>query len=810
MMHTLWLDIRYALRLLRKSPGFTAAAVLTLALGIGANAAIFSVANAFLRKPIWFPEIERLAMVVNNMPGESGGRNSVSPPDYLAWKAESRSFEKVGAYEWGDVNLTGSGDPQKLTGASVTANFFDILQMPPRLGRAFLPEEAQPGHDQEVILGYGLWVRQFGSDPKILGKMVTIDGVSHTIVGVVGDDFDFPTSAQIWFPMTLSDKEKTDRSSHYVWPVARLRSGVSADEAQAELSAIQGRLQKAFPSEEKGWDAQVLPMAYFASDKYSRQYSVLLLVAVGFVLLIACANVANVQLARATARHKEFAVREAIGASRWRIIRQLLIESTLLSLAGAALGLVLARWALQLTVSHMPPDVARYIAAWKHIRLDLDVLVYTVAIAFAAGVISGLAPAFQGAKLDLSEQLKEGGRGSMVGKSRHILRNSLVVGEIAASLLLLVGAGLTVTGVRALLNSHQNLVPESLLTMRVTLPDSKYKERPQQSAFYAHVLERLNAAPGVNAASIATDVPFGDGGISDSFRVEGIPLQPGEIRFANINSVNPEYFHTMNIPLRDGRIFGDQDGADAPRVAVISKRLARRFWPNESSIGKHIQSGAGDSGKPWATVVGVVGEIRYQWMDQEDYPVLYFPYRQAPHQFSYIAVRAQGDPRSIVPAARASIASIDPNLPIFEIKTLDRVIAESVVGLSYVAVMMGALGLIALVLAAMGVYGVMAYAVVERTHEIGVRLALGAQPREIMKLVLLRGVFLLGLGMAIGLPISYALARLLASLIFGVSATDAGIFSTITIFLTVISLAACYIPARRAMSVDPMVALRYE
>jgi putative ABC transport system permease protein len=346
--------------------------------------------------------------------------------------------------------------------------------------------------------------------------------------------------------------------------------------------------------------------------------------------------------------------------------------------------------------------------------------------------------------------------------------------------------------------------------MRVTLQDSKYKEQPQQSAFYERVLQRLNATPGVKAASIATEVPFGDGGESDNFRIEGIPPQPGEIRFANINSVNPEYFHTMNIPLRDGRLLTEQDGANAPQVVVISERLARRFWPNESPTGKHIQSGAENSAKPWATIVGVVGDTRYQWNDREDYPVIYFPYQQVPRQFSFIAARAEGDPRTIIPAVRACIAAVDPDQPIFEIKTLDRVISESVVGLSYVAVMMGALGLIALVLAAVGVYGVMAYAVVERTHEIGVRLALGAQPREIMKLVLSRGVFLLGLGMAIGLPVSYALAKMLSSLFFGVRATDVTIFSIITIFLAAISLAACYIPAHRAMRVDPIVALRYE
>lgn len=809
-MHTLWLDVRYALRLLRKSPGFTLAAILTLALGIGANAAIFSVANAFLRKPIWFPEIDRLAMVINNRPGEALGRNSVTPADYLAWKAQSQSFEKIGAYEFSDVNLTGSGDPLKLSGANVTANFFDILQMPPQLGRAFLPEEEQPGRDQEVILGHGLWVRQFGSDPGILGKKITIDGLGQTVVGVMGDDFDFPTSAQLWFPMTITDKEKTIRSSHYVWPVARIRSGVSIEQAQAEMSALQANLLKDFPDEEKGWSASVMPMRYFASDQYSRQFSLMLLVAVGFVLLIACANVANVQLARATSRRTEFALREAIGASRGRIIRQLLTESTLLSLAGAAFGIFLANWLIKLTISKMPPDVARYIAAWKHIRLDLDVLAYTIFIAVVAGIVSGLAPAFQSAKLDLSEQLKEGGRGSMAGGSRQFLRNSFVIGEIAACLLLLVGAGLTVKGVRGLINSHQSSAPESLLTMRVILPDSKYKEKPQQSAFYGQVLARLRSIPGVKAASVATDVPFGGGGISNSFRVEGIPPQPGEIRTAGINSVDSDYFHTMNVPLRDGRLFSDRDGTDAPQVAIISEKLARTFWPNASAIGKRVQAGNENSTKPWATVVGVVADIRYEWFDRENPPLIYFPYQQSPRAYSYIAIRAAGDPRSIIPAVRGGIGAVDPDQPIYEIKTLDRVISESVVGLSYVAVIMAILGLIALVLAAMGVYGAMAFAVAERTHEIGVRLALGAQPREILRLVLSRGVLLLSIGMAIGLPISFALAKLLSSLLFGVSATDVVVFSSATIFLAAISLAACYIPARRAMSVDPMVALRYE
>jgi putative ABC transport system permease protein len=809
-VETLLQDLRYAFRLLLKSPGFTAAAILTLALGIGANAAIFSVANAFLRKPIWFPEMEGIVVVADSMPGESISRDAVPPADYAGWKEHTNSFEQVGAFEWNDVNLTGNGDPQKLAAANVSASFFDILRTRPVMGRTFLPEEEQPGRDKEVVLGHGIWVRQFGSDPNIVGKTVTIDGVSQTIVGVMGDDFDFPTSAQIWLPLTLADKEKDLRTSHYIWPVARLRSGVSIEQARAEMTAIQARLQKDFPDAEKGWSNRVIPMREFAADEYSRQYSILLLYAVGFVLLIACANVANVQLARAAARQREFALREAIGASRWRIMRQLLTESTLLSLAGAGLGLIFAQWAIALTVSSMPADVARYISAWKNIKLDLDVVMYSAVLAILAGIASGLAPAFQGAKADLCEQLKEGGRGSTAGKSRHFLHNAFVVGEIAASLLLLIGAGLTVKGVRSLLAAHQNLAPESVLTMRIILPDSKYKDPQRQIVFYDRVLQQVAAIPGVKAASIATMVPFGDGGITNRLRIEGMPAQPGEVRFINSEIVDANYFQTMNIPLREGRLFSGQDGADAPRVAVISQRLARRYWPNQSPLGKHIQEGSEDSKKPWATIVGVVGDVRYEWVEREDHPALYFPYRQASRQFSFIAVRTEGDPMASVAAVRAGIAAVDPDQPVFEVKTMTRVISESVVGLSYVATIMAVLGAIALVLAAVGVYGVMAYAVSERTHEIGVRMALGAQPREVLRLVLSRGFVLTSLGILIGLPLSFMLANLLASIIFGVGANDPLVFSGISVFLAGIALAACYIPARRAMHVDPMVALRYE
>jgi putative ABC transport system permease protein len=803
-------DIRYGMRMLRKNPGFTAVAILTLALGIGANAAVFSVANAFLRKPIWFPAIDSLVVLTNVAPGGDDDRNSVTPADYLDWKVQSHSFEKVGAFEWRDVNLTGNGDPLKLSAAGVSANFFDILQSQPELGRAFLPAEDQPGKDQAIILGHALWANRFGSDPNIVGKTVRIDGLSRTVAGVMADDFDFPVSARIWLPLALSDREKTIRNDHYIHPVARLRPGVTAEQAEADLRTIEGRLQKDFPLSEKGWNVRVLPMRIYAADYYSRQYSVLLLCAVSFVLLIACANVANVQLARTTARNREFAVREAMGASRWRIIRQLLTESALLSIAGGVLGLFLANWAIALILAHMPPDVARYIAAWKHIQLDTDVFAYTLAIALAAGIISGLAPALQGAKTDLMEQLKEGGRGTSAGRSRRFLRSAFVVGEIAASLILLLGAGLTIKGVHALLNAHRGLAPESLLTMGLQLPPSKYNDSQKQAAFYERLLQQLNAAPGVKTAAIATQLPFGESNIKHGFRVEGIPEQPGEIRMVNSESVNSDYFRALNIPLREGRYFSEQDGTNSPRVAIISQRLARRFWPGSGAIGKHIQETGEGTSEDWATIVGIVGDIRYDWNEREDYPALYFPYKQVPRSFTYVVLRAGRDPMALVHAARTAVEAVDPDQPVFEIKTFDRLISESVVGFSYVAAMMGVLGVIALILGSVGVYGVMAYSVVERTHEIGMRLALGAQPEEILKLMLSRGVILTGLGLLIGLPLSFMVANLLASLFFGVSSTDPLIFTSVPVLLTAISIWACYIPARRAMRVDPMVALRYE
>ncbi len=809
-METFWQDLRYGLRTLLRSPGVTALAVLALALGIGANTAVFSFANAFLRKPVSFPDLDRLVALVSVAPQQEDDWNDVSPADYLDWKSQSQSFEPMAAYEWDQVNITGNGDPQLVNGFQVSANFFDTLLVKPAMGRAFLPEEEQPGRNHEVILSYGLWQRRFGADPNALGKTLTVDGASYAIVGVMGKDFEFPATAQLWLPLALQEKERTLRTSHYVTPVARLKPGVSVSEAQAEMRTIQGRIQAAYPQTEKGWTVRVYPMRYFATGTYTADYTKILLWAVLLVLLIACANVANLQLARSTARQREFAVRAALGASRWRVIRQLLTESLLLALAGAGVGLLLGQWGIELILSNMPPEVARYISGWKQIRLDYEVFVYTLAIAVLAGVIAGLAPALQCSRPDLNEELKEGGRGSTASRARHRLRNIFVVAQMALSLVLVIGAGLMTKGVRTLLGLNQNFAAESVLTMRIQLPDSKYKEAAQQSFFYEHVLRNLKTVPGIRSAAVATTVPYGNGALTDQISIEGLQKQPGEFRFTYLQSISPEYFRMLNIRLRNGREFADQDGADATPAAIVSESLAQRYWPGQNPLGKRLKRGLEDSKFSWATVVGVVGDVKYDPFNKQDFPAAYFPYRQAPHQYSYIALRTEGDPTSFVAAVRSQIAAVDPNQPIFDIFTLQRVIHNQILGLSYVAVMLGVMGVIAVVLASVGVYGVMAYSVAERTHEIGVRMALGAQPRDVLRMILRRGVALTAIGLGIGLPISLVLARFLASLLFGVGASDSLTFVGITVLLAVVALTSCYLPARRATQVDPLVALRHE
>ncbi len=812
-MGTFGQDIRFGVRMLVKNRLTTLVCVAALALGIGANTAMFSLAEAFLLRPVPFDNAEKFVALVDARPGQNIDMNSVAPATYFEWQEQAHSFDEMGAYRWDTLNLTGAGEPEKVQGFEISANFFGMLGIQPRMGRTFLPEEEQRGKDQEIILSSGLWERRFASDPNVLGKTLKVYGKTYTIVGVMAKGFDYPKPAEAWVPLSFDVKERAARDQRQLWVLARLKPGVTFTQASAEMHTITARQAQAFPDVYNGWNLHAMPLSAFATGDLTRQFMFLLLGAVGFVLLIACADVANVQFARVTGRHKELAVRTAMGASRSRIVRQLLTESVLLSLAGAALGLVLAMWWISLIVNHMPPDVAQFIAGWNTISLDLNAFLFTLAIAVLSGIVSGIAPSWFHSQTNISETLKESGRGASTGRARHRLRSALVISEIALALILLVGAGLLVKGFRALLSVHENYHPASVLTLTLSLPDDQYARKPMRVAFHEEVLRRLATIPRVESAALATVVPYANGGGADleNFTIEGrAPQERGETNSSIVDTISPNYLRLMNIGLRTGRELSDSDGDSTLPVADISGVLAARYFPGENPIGKKIKIGKADGDSPWMTIVGIVGDVHYSWIDKQELPTIYRSYRQTPPMYTSLLVRTQGDPVGFVPAVRSQVAAVDPNLPLFDVKSFDTLINDSIVGIAYVAAMMAILGLIALVLASVGIYGVMSYSVGERTHEIGVRMAMGASSNDVQRLILRSGLFLTITGMAIGLPLALGLAYALSSLLFGVKVADPFAFVGLPLLLAAVATVACYLPARRAVRMDPLTALRYE
>jgi putative ABC transport system permease protein len=819
-MHTLWQDVRFGLRMLTKHRIATIVCVVALALGIGANAAIFSLAEAFLLHPVPFENSDRFVALVDARVARDGGAGfdpqdltPVAPATYLDWKKEVHSFDDLAAYAWDAINLTGDGPAQKVQDFQITASFFPMIGVQPFLGRTFLPEEEEPGRNQEIILSYGLWEQRYASDPNILKRVIKVDGKSFNVVGVMKKGFDYPMPAEAWIPLSLSTKERVRRDNRHLWVLGRLKPGVSFSAGAAEMRSISEREAQSYPDTNKAWRLQPQPLRQFITGTLTRQYMVMLMVAVGFVLLIACADVANVQFARITGRTNELAVRTALGGSRWRLVRQLLIESIMLSLAGAAVGLFLAQWDIQMILAHMPPDVARFVAGWKTIRLDTNAFLFALGIAVLSGVISGIAPSLMGSRANIAETLKEGGRSSSASRARHRLRGALVVAEVALALVLLVGAGLMVKGLQGLLSVNESYAPQTLLTLNFLLPEAQYGQPAARLNFNEQILRRLGTVSGVQAASLVTHVPYVDGGFVGEmeFSIEGRPLtQRGEARSAIVETTTPNYFNTMNIALRDGRLLGDTDGVESPKVAVISESLARRYFPRENPLGHRIKAGKADAEGGWMTVVGVVNDVRYSWIVKEDVPTIYRSFRQSPPSYTTVVLRTAGDPLKFVSAARAEIAAVDANLPLYDIKPMDKVITESIVGIAYVATMMAVLGVIALVLASVGVFGVMSYSVSERTHEIGIRMSMGAQTGNVLALVLRSGMFLTVLGLAIGLPVAFLLARALSSLLYGVQAADPASFIGLPFLLLAVAGMACYLPARRAARLDPLQALRQD
>jgi putative ABC transport system permease protein len=807
----LWQDIRYGERMLRKSPGFAVTAVLTLALGIGATTAVFSVCDSLLWKPIALPHLESLVMVLQRIPDNPNEWDNSAPADLEDVSRESTALDRLATWQGGMANIVGTGgEPERVIQTLTSANFFTTLGVQPVLGRGFQEGEDQPGREREVVLSDRLWRRRFAADPAIVGQTIRLDDQNFLVTGVMPASFDFPMATELWTPHAFTPAQRANRRNQQLEAAARLRPGRTVEQAGAELDRLSVRLEKSYPETNKGRRLMVWPARRFMVDSYTQQYLIMLLGSVIFVLLIACVNVANLQFARATGRLREVAVRTALGASRWRVIAQLVTESVLLSVAGGVLGLLIGTWGMGMMKAGMPPEIERYILGWKDIQLDVRTLLFTLLAAVMSGILAGLAPAWQCSRPNLTDALKEGGRGGSTGGARHRLRNILVATEIALAVVLLAGAGLMVRGFRKLVENGERLEPAALLTMRLALTDNKYHEPHQRIDFYRDVVEGIRVLPGVRAAAAVSSLPYAGHSDGRAFTIEGQPAEPDKLPTGMYQVATPGFFELVHIPLVAGRLLNASDGADAPKVVLVSQRLAERWWKNASPLGQHIRLGGLDSKNPWLTVVGVVGDIMHNPYDREPRRTLYVPFPQAPQLWMDIGLRTAGDPLALGPAVRAAIRSVDREQPIADLQTMAKTIHNRAIGLNYMAVLMGVFGLLALCLSAIGVYGVMAYMVSEQTHEIGIRMALGAERQNVLGMIFRRGMFTIGAGLIVGLPIAWLFARLMASLVFGVTANDATTFISIPLALLAAATLAIYVPARRATRIDPIVALRYE
>ena len=812
-MEILWHDLRFAIRTLVKKPGFTFVLVLALALGIGANTAIFSVVNAVLLRPLPYKQADRLVWIWGTNPLNDIEHETASAPDYNDWKTQGQSFEEMGGFANTRLTLTGSGEPERYDGAYVTDGFFEVLGVQPAIGRTFTPEEDKPNSSRVVVLSHGLWQRRFGGDPGIIGQAITINGNPVTVVGVMPADFKHPRpesnrKAEMWMPLQV-DYAKAGRRADYLGVIARLKPGVAIEQARAEMTTIAAQLEQQYAATNSGWGTIVLPLhERFVGDV--RPVLVVLLGAVGFLLLIACANVANLLLARAAARQKEMAIRTALGARRGRIVRQLLTESVLLAVVGGGLGLLLALWGIEALVALAPGDIPRL----NEVSLDARVLLFTFGVSLVTGVMFGLFPALQAANPNLNETLKEGGRGTTEGGRGGRARRILVVAEIALALVPLVGAGLMVKSFVRLQEVDPGFNPERVLAVEVYLPGTTYKEGQQATAFYQQLLTRVQNLPGVEAASAIDTLPLSGGGNVIAFYVEGhLPALTDKTPDAEYRIVTPEYFQTMGIPLLRGRYLSEQDGPKTPQSFVINDTLARRYFGDEDPIGKRMNLGSPQQ-PAWYTVVGIVQDTRHEGLDAEPYPQMYAVNTQVPRRSMVLVARTAGDPAKMIPSIRSTVAEMDSTLALNNARTMAQVISQSIARPRFNMMLMSLFAVVALLLAGVGIYGVMAYSVSQRTHEIGVRMALGASSADVLRMVVRQGMGLTLVGVGIGLAGAFVITKLIASLLSGllfqVGAHDPLTFVGIALLLALVALAACLIPARRATKVDPMVALRYE
>jgi putative ABC transport system permease protein len=810
MIAGLWQDVRYGWRTLRKTPGFTIVAALTLALGIGANTAIFTVVDAALLRGLPYHEPERLVQVWETRRLGEIKQLDASYPDYLDWGRQTDVIEGICGYTgWGgSFTLTGGAEPERIEGARVTASFFSLLGVAPALGRGFLPGEDQPGAEPTVIISHALWQRRFGADPKIVGQQIALDGAGHTVLGVLPQSFQFAPmgKAQLWVPLRPLDFQVTRRFMHWLDVIVRLKPGVSLAQAQAQMDAVAARIERENPDTHTGAGLKLVPL----HEQIVGSVGPLLLVllgAVGLVLLIACANVANLLLLRAVARRQEISVRLALGATRWRLAQQLVSESLLLALLGGLLGLALAKIGVKLLLAAIPAAQLSAMPYLQGLAPGVRVLGFAFALSLLTGIVFGLVPAWQSTRLDLQTALKDGGRAA-AGDGRWRLRSLLVVSEMALALALLVGAGLLIQSTLRLLNVKLGFNPERLLTLQLELPRARYSTDDQTRAFHQQLLPRVAALPGVVSASSVNWLPL-EGGPVDLFRVEGQPPPPpSEAPKTTTRVVSANYFRTMGIALTKGRHFTDNDNQTAPGVLVINSALARKLFGQQEPLGRRLIFGD----KPFE-IVGVVDDERVGELDQDAASVVYRPFLQTPWTRVNLAVRTVGEPGSIANAVRGEVQALDPNLALYSVATMEQLIAERPATFMrrYPALLMAVFAALASILAAVGIYGVVSYSVKQRTREIAIRLALGAQSRDVLWLVIGQGMRLAGAGVAIGLTLALALAKLMtgfSALLYGVRATDPMTFALIALLLLVVALLACYVPARRVTKVDPLVALR--
>ena len=802
-MENLIKDVRYGVRTLLRQPGFTLVAIVTLALGIAANTAIFTVVDAVLLRPLPYPEPERLVMAWENHQALGGPEQEwLSPTGFDDWRTQNNVFEHLSAVGGWGPTLSRQEESQQLVGAVVSHDTFSLLGVPPLLGRAFTESEDQPGAERVVVLSHSLWQRYFNSNPDIAGTTVSLSGQNYTVIGVMPAGFKLPIipNSELWSTLRPTLNPGCQRGCYVLRVMGRLKPGVTVAGAQAEMVTIAGRLAEQFPETNQNVSATIVSL-HEQTVASLRPAVLLLLVAVGFVLLIACANVANLMLARGVTRRKELAIRAALGAGRGRVIRQLLTETSLLAVAGGALGVLLAFWLVQWLVAIGPQGTPRL----DEISIDTRVLGFTIGTTLLTGIIFGLVPALQLSKLDLSQSLKETARTSQSGGGR--LRNALVVAEIALALILLIGGGLLMKSFLLLQRVDPGFNPTQVLTLGFILNRNSYPERPQMVSFYSQLLERIETLPGVQSAGLVSTLPLSGNNSDTSFMIEGRPAPPpNQEPVAWYSSVTHDYFRTMGIRPIKGRLFTESDNEKAPRVVVIAEALARRYWPDEDPIGKRI----GPAPDNWSEIVGVVSDVKHFGLDVSARPSMYLPASQSPSRGMTLVVKTNGEPSGLIGAVRSEFRSLDHNLALNNIKPMDQIVSESIAQPRFILLLLGVFAGLALMLAAVGIYGVISYAVTQRTQEFGVRMALGARAFDVLSLVLKRGMVLALLGVALGLAGAFALTRLMTQLLFGVTPTDALTFGAVSVFLLVVALVACYVPARRATKVDPLVALRYE